>query len=506
MAQTFFYDLSGGINLAATKTDLGLSLKKIYWSDSKNVEILFNKGFIRQNGNTLFATLQSGEEILAIHQLKKNKVYKLLIVTKKGNLYVYNPSNSTFTTVNKTISGLSRPCFVDYLNGVIVSSKYDTPFYIKNNDTFDVEVCNLKDSSGSAVKTDIITTYKGRVWAASDSTVYFSALGKYNDFTTSNDAGYINNFYTDTDEITAMKPYKDYLAIYKKKRVYLLSGSSPTDFAITLFADKGTSSFSSVVDVNNKQYFLNSGIIPLVVGDLNQVVVGNEISLNIRPEFDKFDKTRFDEVTALHYDKKNQIWFFIPYKSDEYFHTIWIYDYENDAWFKRVLPQNITTACVFDEYILTADTGGKIYLEDSGSSFCGEAISFMWKSPFICIGDTNVRKTIDEFFFILDESYDNNFNFSVYKNYDGDYQDDVDLIFSTNVENLNWHMDNSITSQNFLWDSDDNQSFWATNTNSIYKAEISESNYSVQLCVEGSSAEQNTAVIGLEFKEIYADE
>ncbi len=42
--------------------------------------------------------------------------------------------------------------------------------------------------------------------------------------------------------------------------------------------------------------------------------------------------------------------------------------------------------------------------------------------------------------------------------------------------------------------------------NAIYKAEISESNYSVQLCVEGNSAQQNAAIIGLEFKEVYIDE
>ena len=35
-----YFDLSGGINQATTKSEMGLNPKKVYWSDSKNVEIL----------------------------------------------------------------------------------------------------------------------------------------------------------------------------------------------------------------------------------------------------------------------------------------------------------------------------------------------------------------------------------------------------------------------------------------------------------------------------------
>ena len=35
-----YYDLSGGINQASTKTELGLNTKRIYWADSVNIEIL----------------------------------------------------------------------------------------------------------------------------------------------------------------------------------------------------------------------------------------------------------------------------------------------------------------------------------------------------------------------------------------------------------------------------------------------------------------------------------
>ena len=52
-----YYDLSGGINQALTKTELGLDTKKIYWADAENIEILQNRGIIKQNGNTEFLKL-----------------------------------------------------------------------------------------------------------------------------------------------------------------------------------------------------------------------------------------------------------------------------------------------------------------------------------------------------------------------------------------------------------------------------------------------------------------
>lgn len=513
--KTFFYNLAGGINQAATKTELGLDTKVLYWSDSKNVEILQNNGIIRQKGNVLLLELNQQEEIIGLHQLKDGKTYNLLIATSTGKLFVYGAKSRTLTQLNKTFDGSSRVNFVDYLDGVIVSSKKNAMFYINNDDGYIIEDCNLKNTLNVAIKSDVVCVYKGRVWVADGSTLYFSALGKYNDFSTAGDAGYINNFYTDTNDITALKTYKDYLAIYKENSVYLLSGSSEEDFKITPFADKGTISFSGVATVNNKQYFINQGIFSMEqAGLLSQIQLGEEITLKIKPEFEKFDRTRFDEIIVIHYEAKNQIWYFIPYKDDEYFHTIWIYNYLNDAWFKRVLPQDITTAGLMDDYILTADILGKVYREDFGNTFNGKPVDFMWKSPFLAAGDSNVRKTIEEFYFILDETYDNNFNFSVYKNYDSEYKDDQEVVYSTNSANLSWYGDNLSSELNFSWNYDDEDddatdeniyAIWATGAESVYKAEISESNYSVQLCVEGIALQHHAAIIGLEFKEIYVE-
>ncbi len=502
--ETFYYNLSGGINQASTKTELGLNTENIFWSDAENVEIFLNKGIIRQKGNTLYCEIPVAEAITGLHEFGSSTDNRLLITTASGKIYIYNHNNNSFTKLEKELKS-QNPVFSNFLNGIIISSLLDKMFYIKTDGA--VIDCTINNSAEQAIYSDVVGIYKGRVWVASGSSLYFSALGSYSDFSTENDAGYIRDFYTDTDDILAIKPYKDYLAIYKKRRTYLLSGTSPENFAITPFADKGAETPNGIVNVDNKEFFFsNSGIYTLEVGELNQILLGSDITQKINSEFQKFNKSRFKDIFALNYEAKNQVWYFIPYSSDNYFHTIWINDIANKAWYKRVLPQDIISACTFGDHILTADKDGKIYRENFGNSFNGIPIKFLWKSPFLSIGSPTIRKTIDEFYFILDESYENCFNFSVYKNYDSESKDDSDLIYSSNFENLVWSKEDSIYPLNDIWSNDDNEAIWALDSESAYKAEISEANYAIQLCVEGDKLEHNVAIIGIEFKEIFNED
>ena len=171
------------------------------------------------------------------------------------------------------------------------------------------------------------------------------------------------------------------------------------------------------------------------------------------------------------------------------------------------MPQNLICAVLFNGEILTADDKGNIYKEDTGNSFDGKAIDFVWKSPFLSITDPHHRKTIDEFYFILDNSYDNDFNFSIYKDYDSEFSDDVEHIYCYHEEHFVWGDDSESFTANQCWAKDeDKYPIWAVNTDTMEKAEISEANYSIQLCVEGSELTNSCAIIGLHFKEVYVDD
>ena len=499
-----YYNLSGGINQALTKTELGIDTKKIYWSDSQNIEILQNRGIVKQKGNSLFLDME--EEITGISEFDAYDQFKMIITTISGKIYIYNKSTGLTTLLSKSLSG-EKPRFLNFLNGILVMSESDGLFYIKNNVSYDIEECEVNDLDGNEITDAIMTVYKGRVWIAKDATIYYSALGTYNDFEQANDAGYINEFHTDTGSITGLKPYKDYLAIYKKNNVYLLTGTNPDDFAIIPFANIGAVGNECLVNVENKQYFLSKGGIFALeqVGELNQIQLGSEISLKIKDEFLNFENT--ENTKTIHYEKKNQIWYFFPYIDNNYYHTVWINDYVNKAWYKRVIPQNIVTVCIFNGNIYTADNTGKIYREDYGTTFNGTAIEFLWKSPFLSITNPHHRKIIDEFYFILDSVYDNHFEFCVYKNYDSEYYDDSEIIYSVYPEILLWADEDTSENLPCKWaNENENIPIWAVSKDSLEKAEISESNYSIQLCVKGTEINQSCAIIGLQFREIYNDD
>lgn len=501
-----YFDLSGGINQATTKVELGLNPRKIGWSDSKNVEVHNNKGIRRQKGNTIIAQLPTQEKIIGMSELESDNHFKLVIVTESGKLYIYSDTNGSLTLLPKTLIG-KNVIFAQFLRGIIVATDKDAMFYIKDNTNYDIEPCNLTDNSDNTIYPEWITVYKGRVWCSKGSTIYYSALGTYNDFKTKDDAGYINDFHTDTSDITSMHTYKDYLGIYKKEKVYLLSGSTPSDFAITLFADKGTNAPNSIVNVDNKQFFLSNGIFALEqVGELNQIRLGSEISTNIREEFNRFDKTRMNETRVLHYPDCSQMWFLFPYLDDDYYHIIWINDYINHAWYKRIVPQDITTACLFHSNIISADKFGRIYRENYGTSFNGAGIDFMWKSPFLSLGDVLTRKIIEEFYFLLDDIEDNKFKVSIYKDYDSEYCDGYELIYSRHLNHFIWADENSPNTSQYCWDDGINDiPIWAIGSNSIEQAEIAGSNYSIQICIEGDEVTDNCAIIGLQFNEIYTE-
>ena len=212
------------------------------------------------------------------------------------------------------------------------------------------------------------------------------------------------------------------------------------------------------------------------------------------------------KTIGVHYQNKHQIWFLFPYKTSTYYNTIWINDYVNRIWYKRVLPQNITCMCNFHNSILSSDSLGKVYIEDSGTTFDGQNIDFMWKSPFLSLSNVHHRKMIDEFYFVLDDQQDNKFNFCVYKDYDGNCPDDIEKIYSRNLSQLIWAKDDEdLDISKWCLDSND-APVWTINADIIEKAEICGSSFSVQLCVEGSELDDNCAIIGLQFREIYNDD
>ena len=111
-----YFDLSGGINLNSTKTELGTHRGQMPWADAKNIEIYLNKGLIKQKGNTLLFELPVSEPITGMHEFEYNDVYKLVVTTQSGKIYIYSEENEQLILLNKTLNGTNVK-FACFLHG-----------------------------------------------------------------------------------------------------------------------------------------------------------------------------------------------------------------------------------------------------------------------------------------------------------------------------------------------------------------------------------------------------
>jgi|GEM_PF-663838 len=519
----FYYNLAGGVNLSKSKVGLGIDSRKLYWDDSFNIEPLKNQGVRSQKGNRLLIKLKEQEKILGIFEFPKHSK-SFVFVTQEGKIYYYSGTTKN-VTLEKTLE--QRVCevnFAHFNDGVIILTDTNPVEFLKLNPRKVLETIEAKNLEGKPLLTTKVAVYASRVWLASGSTLYFSALGNQADWSTAQDAGYISKFFSSTTEIIALCEYNGCLAIYKADGVYLLSGSNPDEFSISRFADIGAISPRSVLCDNNKQYFVNNnGVFALEQsGDLAQIALSDNIAHNIQPYFEKIDFERTRQTLALSRKIKNQLWFFIPFKQVLNLCTVWIFDYFCGAWFKRVIPYEITTAADVGGEILTGSASGEIFIENTGNNFAGKPIEFRFSTPFFHLGLPNTRKIIENLNFIFDEQAENTFKFSVSKDYISEERTDIEFVNTLHPDTLIFVGGHSGENGSFVeseefqdrfnscwaaYDDDNIRSFlWATTTEEAYRTEVFDSNLAVQLHLEGSEPGDEFALVGIEFKEVMIDE
>jgi len=540
----FYYNLQGGLNTQLTPVLMGAESKIMYWADGFNVEPYKNQGITRQKGNQLLLKLagkipprpNKPESLAAEGSIPENTqeppesdlsavmpvgacaypkgVKNFILALSDGRIFYFKDDLSTLNLIYDFERDISDYVFEYFLDGIVILPKKYTGsaidgIYYNIYASEKVGRLNFKNSRGEVILASSVCQYAGRLWISSESTLYYSALGTYNDWSSAHDAGYISNFHSSTEKIVALKEYGGSLAIYKEFEVFLLTGNDPETFAIVKFADKGTGGQSSVLTCNNKQYFFNDcGLFSLsLAGELSQIVMSQNRAKNITELFKRLDKSRIQEVVMLALELKNQIWIFPPIAGEKEQKEVWIYDWALDSWFIRIIPYEIITATtVLDEiYTISPDDGGKIFIEDKGNTFSGKPIKFSISTPFFNFSKPTVKKIIEDFEIVCDGNSDNCFYFSVSTDYLTENRSIPDYIFTYSPDILVWEGVNGVMSETF-WADENTGGIWAENLQENLKLDIFDSNKSVQLHFYGDEAGQEFTIIGFEFKGIIYDE
>lgn len=570
-----FYDLSGGINYAASKVALGAQLKKVHFEDATNIMLYKDNGIELVNGNIdiLSVPLPNDAYVTGILGYKIKGIDNLVCTDSNGFAYEINDVNGTYTQIHSGLTADTKTNMFQFGDGVVFTDGITEQFiYFKNRSTTttgtvtingtvdvvgigtlfmdeigigDVIIVNgeeqivesitddlnlvVRDAFASSATGEALTLKKisylntttviggedveirsltgwqffDRIFIGTeDGVLYWSALGTFNDWTTANDAGFTADINL---PITNIKDYKGYLILYHGHLIgsTLMTGTTtPENFSFTFkFTDRGTESPWGVCTIENDQYFDDAGIFSISqVGTLNQIRLSAEHSLNLHPSDEGFlegfyDLARKDEVIALPYIKRREIWFYFPQEDVSELKTVFMYDYVNKCWFKRVQTQEVTCGTIFKEKIFTGTKDGKILREDFGDTFDGEVIPFDAKTQYFNFGVINKDKEVDEFFIIMEGSKINKFDFSIRVNYDESetldkYQIDV------NQQNNIWDDVSSI------WD--DAGTIWAVERSVTQSEQLWGSNRSVQLIFNNSTG-GGIGILGFEFRDIFVD-
>lgn len=540
----FYYNLQGGLNTQLTPIMLGADTKKVYWADGYNVEPYKNQGITRQKGNQIVFDISAKikpkqiiPKSLGIRTIRSNfkqaepeAVSKdfvpagitaypkgsknFVLALSDGRIFHFTDATGGLNLIYDFDCEISRFVFEYFLDGlVILPESYEDEaldgIYFNPANKPQVDFLNFKNPRGELIAATSVCQYAGRLWISSDSTLYYSALGTYNDWSTAHDAGYISNFHSSTAKIVALCEYGGSLAIYKEFEVFLLSGNDPETFVITKFADKGATSPGSVLTCNNRQYFFNDcGLFSLsLAGELSQIVMSQNRAKNIADFFRKLDIGRLSEVKMLSLELKNQIWIFPPIMGELLKKEVWIYDWELDCWFTRVIPFDITDAATVcgEIYTVTPEGGGRIFVENKGNTFSGKTIKFSVSTPFFNFSKPTVNKIIDEFEIVCGGNSENDFYISLSNDYMSDSATLPERISIYSPETLVWEGEEGVSADT-CWADDNFGGIWSEIVQESIQFDIFDTNKSIQLHFMGEKPGQDLTIIGFEFKGIIYDE
>ena len=256
------------------------------------------------------------------------------------------------------------------------------------------------DVSESAVAgSKFVAAYRNHMFYAGKSTtpqeVVFSEPLDEDDFDAADGAGSIKV----DDTIVGLKAFRDSLFIFCENRIFKLTGSSLSDFAVQpVTRNIGCINGDTIQEFAGDLMFLGPDGLRTVAGTakIGDVELGT-ISKNVQGLFDKniVDASLFESVTIP--DKTQYRLFFTKATNGES-RTRGVICVMKETGFEFSETLGIKPACT-DSFVTSGDVivihgsfDGFIYRQEKGNTFDEKLILGRYKGPDISFGDTGLRK------------------------------------------------------------------------------------------------------------------
>ena len=330
-------------------------------------------GYEKVNQTDVGVTLTSGFEF------RKADGTIEILVAGGGNIYKVGLNNE-LSVIHSGLDAAAKVSFAQMNDICIICNGVNAP--LKYDGT---TVSTLGGSPpATAFKAHV---HKGRVWMIERTNKMLathSALNNPEDYTTSNDAGYIDFKYVlkEGDELLDIATYIDLLVFFFRNHIVIYSGTNPTangDFRmVQLFRGIGVVQTDTVQALGNDMVFLyDSGVKTLrqvvTTGNLNTEDVSERIDPSLRAAIGGLSET-----SSAHYPKKG--WYLLQIDS-----TVYVYNYSFKAW-SRIVGADIHGMFSTADGELYLCGTGYLYRYGTGYSFAGQQINMKWQTAWFDIG------------------------------------------------------------------------------------------------------------------------
>ena len=254
-------------------------------------------------------------------------------------------------------------------------------------------------STSAIVGSRFVSSFKSHMFYAGKSTtpelLNFSAPSNEDDFGSGNGAGTIRV----DDTITGIKVFRDSLFIFCENRIFKLTGSTVSDFAIVpVTRNIGCINGDTIQEFGGDLVFLGPDGLRTVAATakIGDTELGT-ISKNVQSIFDKNikDSLLFESVVIP--DKTQyRIFFTKNNESDSITRGITCVAREKGFEFSEV--RGIKPSCTDtfvkagDVIVLHGDFSGHVHRQDKGNTFDGIPVLGKYRSSDLSFGDTGIRK------------------------------------------------------------------------------------------------------------------
>lgn len=320
--------------------------------------------------------------------------------------YRWNTSTSAWVAITTpgtvTMTGVKKVRFVKYnwvatkivlTDGVNPAAVYDGTTYTQ------ITHANAPAAPKYAA------AFKNHMFFAGDSSepynLYFSSPLAETDFNPANGAGVINVGF----EIVQIRQFRDSLFIFGKNSIKRLQGTNIADFVVSEVTNNlGCLVPDSVIELGGDLLFLGpDGFRPVAgtarIGDVELQTISKRIQFTISAIIQEIIAGSIDpeSISNIVIRKKSQFRFFIP--AEGTFGILGgLREFQGNIGYEFSQIFGIPATCAasgyvgVDEVVIHGDSTGKVYKQESGTSFDGNEILSIYQTPYYHFGDPTVRK------------------------------------------------------------------------------------------------------------------